>query len=166
MYISKNCETCFVGFLYLRSTQEKYCFACYFYVDLSIVLSCKSEFNAYLFVYCQKNLKLNFVRLLVRCSFQWCNLFTCFLAVYQSFSLFSYALSENGLIQNFVQERDKMAKTSFVSFAFIPSIYDNFLGFVQLSFHAFSDLSCLGQLKIGIFMINTRKMFLLQNQFS
>ena len=82
----------------LRSTQEKYCFACYFSVDLSIVLSCKSEFNAYLFVHCSKNFKLNFVRLLVRCSFQWCNLFTWFLAVYQCSSLFSYALSENGLV--------------------------------------------------------------------
>ena len=110
MCSSKNYETCFVRFLQLRSTQEKYCFAYYFIVDLSIVLSCKREFNAYLFVYCFKNFKLNFVRLLVRCSFQWCSLFTCFFDVYQSFSLFSYTLSENGLLQNFLLESGKMAK--------------------------------------------------------
>ena len=110
MYSSKNYETCFVGFLQLRYIQEKYCFACYFAVDLSIVLFCKSEFNAQLFVYCSKNAKPNFVRLLVRCSFQWCNLFICFLAVYQSFSLFSYALSENGLFQNFLLECEKLVK--------------------------------------------------------
>ena len=106
MYSSKNYETCFVGFIQLRSTQEKYFFACYFVVDLS----CKSEFNAYLFVLCSKNVKLNFVRLLVRCSFQQCNLFTWFLTVYQSFSLFSYALSENDLIQNFLLDSEKIVK--------------------------------------------------------
>ena len=110
MYSSKNCETCFVGFLQLRSTQEKYFFACYFAVDLSIDLSFKSEFFAQLFVYCLKNVKLNFVRLLVRCSFQQCNLFIWFLAVYQRFSLFPYAVAENGLFQNFLLESDKMAK--------------------------------------------------------
>ena len=110
MYSSKNYESYFVGFLQLRYTYEKYCFACFLAVDLSIGLFCKSEFNAYLFVYCSKNAKPIFIRLLERCSFQWSNLFTWFLAVYQSFSLFSYALSENGLIQNFLLESEKIVK--------------------------------------------------------
>ena len=67
----------------LRSTQEKYCFACYFSVDLSIVLSCKSEFNDYLFLYCFENVKPNFARLLVKCNFQWSNLLICFLPVFK-----------------------------------------------------------------------------------
>ena len=116
MYSSKNYETCFVGFLQLRYTQEKYFFACYFAVDLSIVLSCKSEFIAQLFVYCSKNAKPNFVRFLVKYSFQWWNLFKCFLTVYQGFSLFSYTLSENGLIQNLLLESEKIVKLVLLAF--------------------------------------------------
>ena len=41
-----------------------------------------------------------------------------------------------------------------------------FFGFVWLSLHAFSDLSYLELLKINIFMINYRKILLLQIQFS
>ena len=48
----------------------------------------------------------------------------------------------------------------------MPSIYASFLGFVQLSLHAFSELTCIGQLKLVIFISNSRKMILLQIQVS
>jgi len=47
----------------------------------------------------------------------------------------------------------------------MPSFNNNFLGFVWLSLHVFYDLSFLEELKLNIFMINYRKMLLLQNQF-
>ena len=46
----------------------------------------------------------------------------------------------------------------------MPSICGNFIRFVQLSLHVFSELTFLGQLKLGIFISNYRKMFLLQIQ--
>jgi len=49
--------------------KKKCCFACYLAVDLSIVLSFKSEFKALLFEYCSKNVKPNFSRLLVKFNF-------------------------------------------------------------------------------------------------
>ena len=58
---SEKYETCFVGFVSLRSTQEKCCFI-------------------------------------------------CFTAVCQGFSVFPFILSENGLMQNFWLESDKMVK--------------------------------------------------------
>jgi len=56
-------------------------------------------------------------------------------------------------------ESDKMVKLVLLAFVFMPSFYDNSLGFVCLSLHAFSDLSCLEELKSNIFMINSRKGF-------
>jgi len=44
----------------------------------------------------------------------------------------------------------------------MPSFNNNFLGFVWLSLHVFYDLSFLEELKLNIFMINYRKMLLLQ----
>ena len=106
----KNTKLVLLGSYCSDLLRKKCCFACYFAVDLSIVLSCKSEFNAYLFVYCFKNFKLNFVRLLVRCSFQWCNFLICFPAVCWGVSVFSYALSENVLMYNFLLGCDKRVK--------------------------------------------------------
>ena len=71
-----------------------------------------------------------------------------------------------GLLHNSLMESDKNGETSNVSFVFMPSFYDNSLGFVCLSLHAFSDLSCLEWLKTHLFMISCRKMLLLHNQFS
>ena len=80
--------------------------------------------------------------------------------------MISYALSESLLIYNFWLESDKIVKLVLLALYSYLSICGNFLRFVRSSLDAFSEFTCIGQLKLVIFVSNYRKMLLLQIQFS